>query len=209
MFILPPGFTSCATYLLSCLEQSSLDVVPDILSGPISYTCRCAHMQVEDLLEMIACLKVFKLPNFEARGELALGFWRHINPHVTYKKLKLQSYFLTRDHFCRQVCAWSYGKGWGLSAWLCFQTCMWWDGHHVSWNMCSLEAGQMLGCTLGFSHPQHLVPACHTPMHFPVSNACTANMAVPISTWDQKFWCWDPGSHSKQLIKEQVLNLIT
>ena len=56
-------------------------------------------MQVEDLLEMIACLRVFKLPNFEARGELALGFWRYINPHVTYKKLMLQSYFLTRDHF--------------------------------------------------------------------------------------------------------------
>ena len=56
-------------------------------------------MQVEDFLEMIACLKVFKLPNFEARGELALGFWWHINPHVAYKKLMLQSYFLTRDHF--------------------------------------------------------------------------------------------------------------
>ena len=50
-------------------------------------------MQVEDLLEMIACLRVFKLPNFEARGELALEFWRHI------KKLMLQGYFLARDHF--------------------------------------------------------------------------------------------------------------
>ena len=95
IFIPTPGFTtltvwpSCATHLLSCLEPSSFDVVPDILSGPISYTCRCAHMQVEGLLEMIACLRVFKLPNFEARGELALGFWRHINPHVTYKKLML------------------------------------------------------------------------------------------------------------------------
>ena len=75
---MPTVWPSCATYLLSCLEQFSLDVVPDILSGPISYTCRCAHMQVEDLLEMIACLRVFKLSNFEARGELALGFWRHI-----------------------------------------------------------------------------------------------------------------------------------
>ena len=83
----------------SCLEQSSLDVVPDILSVPISYTCRCAHMRVEDLLEMIACLRVFKLPNFEARGEHALGFWWYINPHVAYKKLMLQSYFLARDHF--------------------------------------------------------------------------------------------------------------
>ena len=80
VFIPPPGFTtpkvwpSCATHLHSCLEQSSLEVVADILSGPISYTCRCAHMQVEDLLEMIACLRVFKLPNFEAKGELAFGF---------------------------------------------------------------------------------------------------------------------------------------
>ena len=56
-------------------------------------------MQVEDLLEMIACLRVFKIQNFEARGELVLKFWRHISPHVTYKKLMLQSYFLTRDHF--------------------------------------------------------------------------------------------------------------
>ena len=56
-------------------------------------------MQVEDLLEMIACLRVFKLPNFEAKGELALGFWWHINPHIAYKKLMLQCYFIARDHF--------------------------------------------------------------------------------------------------------------
>ena len=68
MLIPPPGITtptvgpSCATHLLSCLEQASLDIVPDILSGSISYTCRCTHMQVKDL-EMIACLRVFKLPN--------------------------------------------------------------------------------------------------------------------------------------------------
>ena len=48
---------------------------------------------------MIAHLRVFKLPNFKARGELALGFWWHINTHVTYKKLMLQGYFLARDHF--------------------------------------------------------------------------------------------------------------
>ena len=59
---------------------------PDILGGAISCTCRCAHMQ-EDLLEMIAHLRLFKLPNFEVRGELALGFRWHINPHVAYKKL--------------------------------------------------------------------------------------------------------------------------
>ena len=60
-------------------------------------------MQVEDLLEMTAHLRVFKLPNFEAGwgvgawvgggGELALEFWWHINLHVAYKKLMLQGYF--------------------------------------------------------------------------------------------------------------------
>ena len=55
-------------------------------------------MRVKDL-EMIARLRVFKLPNFKARGELALGFWWHINPHVAYKKQMLQGYFLARDHF--------------------------------------------------------------------------------------------------------------
>ena len=211
VFVPPLGFTmptvwpSCATYLFSCLEQSSLDVVPDILSGPISYTCRCAHMQVEDLLEMIACLRVFKLPNFEARGELALGFWRHINPHVTYKKLMLQSYFLTRDHFytCDKFAHGPTAKGWSLSVWLCFQTGMWWDGCHVSWNMCSQEAGQMLGRTLGFSHLQHLVPACHIPSHHALpciqclhgqhgrSNLHMGSEILMLGSWQSQH----PGSH--------------
>ena len=91
------GGQSCAAHLLSCLEQASL--VPDILSGSISYACRHTHMQAEDLLEMIACLKFLSLPNFKTRGELAPGFWWHINPHVAYKKLILTFYFLTRDHF--------------------------------------------------------------------------------------------------------------
>ena len=81
----------------SYLEQASIVVVPDILNGSISLTC--THMRVEDLLEMIVCLRVFKLPNFKSRGELALGFWWHINPHVAYKKLTLQGYHLARGHF--------------------------------------------------------------------------------------------------------------
>ena len=64
-----------------------------------------------------------------------------------------------------QVCAWSVGKRWSLSAWLPFWTWTWWDGCHVSWNMCSLEAGWMLGHTLGFYHPQHVVLACCIPCH--------------------------------------------
>ena len=86
-------------HLLSCLEQASLDVVPDILSGSIGYSCRCTQLPVEDLLEMVACLRIFKLPNFKARNELALGFWWHISTHVAYKKLMLQDCFLARDHF--------------------------------------------------------------------------------------------------------------
>ena len=43
------------------------------------------HMQVEALLETTARLRVFKL--------------------------MLQGYFLARDHFTSQVCAWSYRKG--------------------------------------------------------------------------------------------------
>ena len=58
VLIPPAGFTTptvgprCATHL-SCHEQASLDVVPDILSGSISYSCR----RTQDL-EMIACLRV-------------------------------------------------------------------------------------------------------------------------------------------------------
>ena len=81
----------------------SRPVVPDILSSSISYSCRCTHTPVEDLLEMIACLKVFKILNFNARDELALGFWWHINTQVAYKKLMLQGCFLARDHFYIRV----------------------------------------------------------------------------------------------------------
>ena len=41
---------------------------------------------------------VFKLPNFKARDELPLRFRWHINPHIAYKKLMLQGFFLARDH---------------------------------------------------------------------------------------------------------------
>ena len=70
VLIPPPGFMmpllgpSCATHLLSCLEQACLDFVPYIPSGSICYNCRHTRMQVEDLLEMIAHPRVFKLPNF-------------------------------------------------------------------------------------------------------------------------------------------------
>ena len=99
--------------------------------------------------------KWFKLPNFKARSELALGFWWHISPHVTYKKLMLQGYFLTKDHFhiC-DVCAWSYGKGWSLSAWLLFPTCKWWN----------MTVFPRIWLRPAIPHPS---------MHFSISSACT------------------------------------
>ena len=115
---------------------------------------------------MIVCLKVFKLPNFEARGELALGFWWHFNPHVTYKKLMLQSYFLARDHF--YICdKFAHGPTEKDEVYLCgYVSRLVCDELAVMFlETCAQEAGQMLWHTLGFSHPQHLVPACHTPSH--------------------------------------------
>ena len=56
-------------------------------------------MQVEDLLEMKARMRVLKRPNFKMRGEPVLGFWWHINPHVSYRKLMLQGYLPASDHF--------------------------------------------------------------------------------------------------------------
>ena len=97
----PPGFTtptiwrSCATQL-SCLEQSSLDVQISTVtaSAPPADALTCKLKTWKYLL-----VRVFKLPNFKARGEL--GFWWHINPCIPYKKLMLQGYFLARDHFLR------------------------------------------------------------------------------------------------------------
>ena len=103
-------------------------------------------MQVEDLLEMITCLRVFKLPNFGARGELALGFWWHINPHVAYKELMLHSYFLARDHF--YICdKFAHGPTEKdevyLHGYVSRLVC---DEMAVTFlETCSQEAGQMLG----------------------------------------------------------------
>ena len=120
----------------------------------------------EDLLEMITCLRVFKLPNFEARGKLALRFWWYINPHVADKKLMLQSYFLARDHF--YICdKFAHGPTQKDEVYLRdYVSRLVRDEMSVMFlETYSPEAGQMLGRTLGFSHPQHLVPTCHSPSH--------------------------------------------
>ena len=120
---------------------SSFDVVPYILSGSIGYTCRRTHMQVENLLEVISTMRIYQLPSFWTVHELALGFRWHIKPHVAYKKLMLQGYFLARDtfHICNKSAHCSAEKD---EVYLrgCIPTCMWWYGCHVS-----LEAGQMQG----------------------------------------------------------------
>ena len=129
VLIPPPRFTtptvgpSCATHLMSCLELASLDVVPEILSGSISYTSRRTHMQVEDLLEMIARLRVFKLPNFKARVNLRLDFGGAsiLMLHTRSWCCKLLPHQGSLLHMW-QVCAWSYRKYWSLSAWLRFST---------------------------------------------------------------------------------------
>ena len=173
------GGVKFATHL-RYLEQASLDVVADIFSGSICYTCRHIHMQIEDLLEMIAHLRVFKLPTFKMRGlALRLDF---------VGMLILMSH--TRSWCCRATSL--PGITFTSVTSLCmvlqkriksicmadFPTCMWWDGCHISWNMCSQEAGQMLGHTLGSFLPQDLVQVCHIPSHhalpFTQCMACNA-----------------------------------
>ena len=87
------------------------------------------------------------------------------------------------------------------------ETCMWWDGCHVSCNMFPRSRLNARAYSSVLS-PLTSDSTCLTPPHFPASSACMAYMAIPISTWDQKSKSWDPGSHSTQLIEEQVLNFI-
>ena len=51
---MPMTGPSCVTHL-SCLEQASLDVVPDVLSVSIRYTCRCTYMLVD-----FVCVEVLR-----------------------------------------------------------------------------------------------------------------------------------------------------
>ena len=51
---------------------------------------------------------------------------------------------------------------------------------------CFQEAGQMLGHTPGFSHPQHLVPACHAPSHHALLCFQCLHSLHGCSTWEQK-----------------------
>ena len=74
----------------------------------------------------------------------------------------LQGYFLARDHI--YICdKFAHGlkekEDVYLRGYVSRLVC---DKMAVAFlETCSQEAGWMLGHTLGFSHPQHLVPACH------------------------------------------------
>ena len=174
---------------------SSLDVVPDILSGSISYTCRCTHMGFENL-EMIAHRRVFKLPNFKGRDELALGFWWHINPHVAYKKLMLQGYFLARDHF--YICdKFAHGPMEKDEVYLHgYFPNLWWDGCHVSWNMfprSRLNAraySRVLSPSVFGSSLPYPIPPCTSLYPEPA----WPTWLFQSPHWDQKFGSWDPVS---------------
>ena len=125
-----------------------------------------------------------------------------------YKKLILQGYFLTRDHF--HVCdRFAHGlRKRSPSVWLRFLTCMWWDGCHVSWNVfprsrsnARVYSRVLSPSTSGFSLP-YLI------------QTCTSLYLVPaLPMWPFQYLLGirklDPGSHGTQLVKEQILNLIT
>ena len=72
-------------------------------------------MQVENLLEMTALLRVFKLPNLKTCAWIFVAHQSSQEADVA-GLLPLQGSLL---HLW-QVCAWSYGKGWSLSVCLCF-----------------------------------------------------------------------------------------
>ena len=162
VFIPPPGFMtptvglSCATHLLNCSEQSRLDV-PDILSGPISYTCRRAHMQVEDLWKSLLVWGSLSFQTLRWWVNLHLDFggtsilMLHIrswccratsSPGITFTSVTSVSTEKDEVYLCGHVSQLVRDE----MAVTYLETC------------CSQEAGQMLGHSLGFS--RHLVPAC-------------------------------------------------
>ena len=115
---------------------------------------------------MIARLTIFKLLNLKAKGEHVLGFWWHIKPHVAYKKLMLQGYFLARDHF--YICdKFAHGPTEKDEVYLRgYVSRLVRDEMAVTFlETCSQEADLMLGHSIGFPHPKHLVPAYYTQSH--------------------------------------------
>ena len=137
-----------------------------------------------------------------------------IKPHVTYKKLMLQGYFLARDNF--HICdKFAHCSGENDEVYLrdCISRLERDEMAVMFLETCSLEAGQKLGHTLESSHPQHLVQAYHSPSNhvFPCIQ-CHHSLRDHSNHRTEskiKLGSWDPSSHSTQLVKEQILIHIT
>ena len=116
-------------------------------------------MQIEDLLEMIACLRVFKLPNlhldFGGTSILMLHTRSRccratLSPGITFTSVTSLRMVLQKR--MKSICVAMFPSLYVMR----------WLSLFLKW---SQEASRMLGQTLGFSHPQHLVPAFHIPSH--------------------------------------------
>ena len=108
------AFSTCSFHHQVSWHQRWGRVVPHsssvVLSRPVLMFFQISSVAASaTLADALTCklksswkwLLVWESLNFQTktRHELALGFWWHINPHVAYKKLVLQGYFLARDHF--------------------------------------------------------------------------------------------------------------
>ena len=202
----PSAELCCATHLLYCLQQTSLEFRPDFLSSSSRFSFHSGHVCLEEFLESATRLRISELPYFWMWGKFALDLRRHINYRVAHKELMLQSNLLSRNHLhIHQVCAGSFEITRKLSGLLYYPTCMWWGDCHVSWNMCYQGTGHMLVHIPWSYHPQYQVLACHThiaAINFFVTGVCTAYVEIPSTTWDEEFWYWDHCCHGPKLVVE-------
>ena len=155
VFIPPPGFTtpmvgpSCTTHLLSCLEQSSLDVVS---ATPADlFTCK--------LKTSLKWLLVWGSLSFQTlrRGvKLRLDFggtsiWSWCckatsSPGITFTSVRSLCIVLRKR--MKSICDATFPD-------LCV----------MRWLSCFLKHVFPRSSLNARAYPQHLVPACHTPSH--------------------------------------------
>ena len=141
MLISPPGFTtpfvrpSCATHLLSCLEQACFDV-PYILSGSISSPADVFTCKLKTSWKWLLVWGPLSFQNLGVNLRLDFGGTSMIMLHTRSWCCGATSspgIIFTFVTSLRMVLR----KGMNQSAWLCFPTCLWWDGCHVSRNCVS------------------------------------------------------------------------
>ena len=152
---------------------------------------------------------VFKLPNFKKRDGLALVFRSHTNPHIAYKKLMLQGFFLARDHFyiCDKFVHGPFERHEGI----CMATFP--DLYVMRWLSLFLEHVFQRSRLNASAYSGILSPSTSgSGLLYPIP-PCTSLYPVPARpTWPfqsphgmRNSNPGIPGSHSTQLIKEQVL----